>query len=490
MSQVHGRTRLAGAASLLLTATLMWSASVVAQSPSPAAPATSDTPVSATPTVSATAAPTVSPDAATSPAPGATTAPGGSPTASWAPPAPRGPVALLVADGPTSGATIAAFTSTLEDMCPGATLTTDTASDAVTQTQQLTEALATGPVSVVIDAADPATAATLVSQAQAAGATVVVLGDDIPGSLPTWRVAYDPVTTGGRIADVVIETALDAAELDEEDEEPAPTAEPTERVVLIGGPEGDPVGAAWLAAVRDGLVDTDVQIVHDAAVSGLNAPEGKRVIEEAIAALGADGFGAVIAPDDAVAAGVIAGLVEAGISPVGRTVTGTGGTLPGTRAVVSGTQTLTTWSPPAAPAQVAAVLACAAVTGAEAPAGLTLTPIDTGAGEVPTVVLSPILVTIKGDVDGTRSVADTIVEDLAFGEDTATQVCADLAEACDAAGIVVPVASPSPAASPGGSPAASASAAPTDAPAASATPVASSAVSTAPPAASPSPAAP
>ena len=85
-----------------------------------------------------------------------------------------------------------------------------------------------------------------------------------------------------------------------------------EQVVLINGPEGDAELAAWSAKVKEGL-GARATIVHEAAVEDLTATEGMRVIGEAIAAVTADGFGAVITPGDAVAAGVIAGLREAGI---------------------------------------------------------------------------------------------------------------------------------------------------------------------------------
>jgi D-xylose transport system substrate-binding protein len=395
-------------------------------------------------------------------------------------------VALLIDESARADGMATAFRDMVESSCPGTAITVDRSSDAAAQAQQLTERLATGPASVVIEAVDPTTAAALVSQAQAAGASVVVLGDDIPGSAPAYRIAYDPAAAGGRISEVVLEIAQDAADMEDEDAEPTPG--PIERVVLIGGPADDAALSAWATAVKEGL-GTDATIVHEASVAGLTAIEGKRVIEEAIAAVGADGFGAVIAPDDAVAAGVIEGLRTADI-PVGRTITGGGGTLPGTRAIVSGTQTLTTWSPPGPAAQVAGVLACAAATGSGTPEGLTLTPIDTGSGAVSTVVLTPIVVGLQGggDLEGTRSVEATIVEDLAFGPDTAAQICADLADACDAAGIVVPQASPSPgaSASPVASPATSpvASEAPVASPVASVVPQASAAA-TAPPVASP-----
>ena len=92
---------------------------------------------------------------------------------------------------------------------------------------------------------------------------------------------------------------------DGEEATPFPSGTPVEQVVLIDGPEGDTQLAAWSAQIKEGLGSRAV-IVHEAAVEDLTATEGLRVIGEAIAALSGDGFGAVITPGDAVAAGVIA----------------------------------------------------------------------------------------------------------------------------------------------------------------------------------------
>ncbi|MEZ4598088.1 MAG: substrate-binding domain-containing protein [Chloroflexota bacterium] len=168
----------------------------------------------------------------------------------------------------------------------------------------------------------------------------------------------------------------------------------------------------------------------------LSAAEGQRVIGEAIAALTTSGFGAVITPSDAVAAGVIAGLREAGLVPGDLSVTGMGGTLQGTQAVVAGDQLLTTWEPDAPASSVAAALACGQATGVGLPTGIGTTPVDDGAGEVPTVLLTGVVVTRDGSVDGTRSVEDSIVAGRAYGPDTAASICTqDLAQACDDLGM-------------------------------------------------------
>jgi D-xylose transport system substrate-binding protein len=385
-----------------------------------------------------------------------------------------GPIALLTS-GPEGDARATAiqnaFRDTLTESCPQATLDAQTADTPELQAEQATTALAGGARVLVIDPVDPASAATITQDAQAAGATVIALGDAITGAAPDVQVAYDEPASGSIIGGAVVQVAVDAAE-DEisanEEATPLPSDIPVEQVVLINGPADDAGLAAWSAKVKEGL-GTRATIVHEAAVDALTATEGLRVIGEAITAVTADGFGAVITPGDAVAAGVIAGLVDAGLVPAERPVTGLGGTLQGTQAIITGDQLLTTYVPDAPAANIAAALACGQATGVGLPEGLTTTPVDSGSGPVDTVLLTPIVVTEDGSVEGTRGVVDTIVAGEAFGPGTAAAICtADLTQACDDLGIVVPSPSAAPSAAPAASP-----------------PVASAPVASTPPAPSP-----
>ena len=477
----HGRTRLIAVVATLLTASLP--AVAWAQSPSAA-------PASPAPTVGATQAasapPSVAP-ASSAPASSAPASPSPSGSPVWTPPAASGPITLLTAgleDDARATAIQDAFDDTLTESCPQAVLDVQTADSAETQAEQARTALAAGSKVIVLDAVDPAAAATLVTEAQAAGATVIALGDTITGAVPDLQVAYDPPATGSIIGAVVVQVAVDAAEADlGEDASPLPSDTPIEAVVLIDGPEGDAELAAWSAKVKEGL-GARATVVHEAAVDELTATEGQRVITETIAVLTTTGFGAVITPADAVAAGVIAGLREAGITPGDLSVTGLGGTLPGTQAIVAGDQLLTTWAPDGPAASIAAALACGEATGAGLPTGLTTTPVDNGTGDVPTVLLTGIVVTSDGSVDGSRSVADTIVADQAFGPDTVAAICTpDLSQACDDLGLVIPSASPAASGSPAAPPAAGS---PEASPAVG-SPAASAAVSPAPSAAPVSP---
>ena len=329
--------------------------------------------------------------------------------------------------------------------------------DAALQAQQAEEALNAGAAVLVVDPVDAATGAAIVGNARAAGAQVISYDTAVSGAAPDYHIAYDPAVAGFLVSEAVITTNLEAAAL----ASPEPTEAPGGvRVVLISGPQDAPGAAAWTTKVKEGFA-AEGTIVHEAVATALTAEEGQRIITEAIAAIGVDAFDSVVTSDDALAAGVIAGLTAAQIEPATRLVTGGDASVGGVQQVLIDKQLLTTFAPPTAQAQLAAVVACGLATGHGLPEGLTTTAVNNGTADIPTLLLSGVVVTIDGSVAGTRSVADTIIAGNAFGADTAALICTpDYLSACEDADISLPVASPSPAASAPASPAPSAGASP------------------------------
>ncbi len=451
-------------AAAALAMAIVASGAVSAQSPDPVP---SGPPVSAAPTseVPATPSATAAPSAA----------PAGSPAASGAAasttPAPSVPVALLLpntTDTRWEDVDKVAFAAKLTEVCPTALLDERNAGgDAATQAQQAQDALTAGAKVLVVAPVDAASAGAIVTSAQAAGAKVISYDRLITGASPDYHIGYDPAAVGTHIADAVLTSNAEAAA----SASPAPSLPVGGmRVVLIDGPASDPTSAAWTATVKDGL-GAEATVVNEAAVTAATADEGQRLITEAITAIGADGFDAVITTDDAVAAGVIAGLTAANITPAARQVTGGNASVAGIQQILVDQQLFTTFAPPTDEAQLAAVVACGLATGTGLPQSLTPTPINNGTADIPALMLTGIVVGLDGSVAGTRSVASTIVADRAFGPDTTALICTgDYATACSDADINL--ASPSPSASPAGSlspsvaPSAATSGAPSPAPSA------------------------
>ncbi len=455
-------------AAAALAVAVVASGAVAAQSP---APVTSGAPATATPATAAPATPTPAP-ASVRPS----SAPASSPVVSGAPatatPAPSIPVALLLPDTTElrwEDVDKVAFAAKLTEVCPTAVLDERNAGgDGATQAQQAQDALTAGARVLVVAPVDAGSAGAIVTSAHAAGAKVISYDTMIAGASPDYHIGYDPAAVGTLVVDAVLTSNSEANAA----ASPAPSIPVGGmRVVLINGPASDPTSAAWTDKVKAGL-STEATVVQEATVTAATADEGQRLITEAIAAVGADGFDAVISSNDPVAAGIVAGLTAANISPATRQVTGGDATVAGVQRILVDQQLFTTFAPPTAEAQLAAVVACGLATGTGLPQSLTPTPVNNGTADIPSLMLAGIVVGLDGSIAGTRSVASTIIADRAFGPDTTALICSgDYVTACSDAGI--DLASPSPSASPAasvtpsGAPTAAPSAAPSVAPAAS-----------------------
>jgi D-xylose transport system substrate-binding protein len=364
-------------------------------------------------------------------------------------PTPSVPVALLLpntSDLRWEGTDKPAFSAKLTEVCPTAVLDARNAGgDATLQAQQAQDALEAGAKVLVVAPVDAAGAAAIVTAAKAAGAKVVSYDTVVTGAAPDYHIGYDPAAVGTLVAEAVLTANSEAAAA----ASPEPTVGPGGvRVVLINGPQGDASAAAWTAKVKSAL-EAEATVVNEATVTAATADEGQRVIAAAIAAVGADGFDAVISSDDAVASGVIAGLKAASIEPATRQVTGGVATVPGVQQVLIDQQLLTTFAPPTAEAELAAVVACGLATGQGLPKSLTPTPVNNGTADIPSLLLTPVAVTSDGSIAGTRSVATTVVAEHAFGPDTTALICTpDYETACINGDIDLSSPSPSPAASP------------------------------------------
>jgi D-xylose transport system substrate-binding protein len=122
----------------------------------------------------------------------------------------------------------------------------------------------------------------------------------------------------------------------------------------------------------------------DESVSEAGAySSARREMGRAIDALGADGFAAVFSTNDQTAAGVIAAMRAAGIDPSTKPTTGSGGTLPAVKRVLSGQQGMSayeaTWQQSATSAKAAVKL----LDGEAIPSAWVTDEPDNGRGKVP-----------------------------------------------------------------------------------------------------------
>ena len=149
-------------------------------------------------------------------------------------------------------------------------------------------------------------------------------------------------------------------------------------------------------------------------------------MEQAITALGKDGFVGVYAANDGTAGGAIAAMKGNGIDPKTIPTTGQDAELAAIQRILAGEQYMTVYKAIKAEAEAAAELAAALAKGEKPPAGLVNGKIDNGQKQVESVLLEPVAVTVD-------NIQDTIVKD---GFWKPSEICTGkYAAACKEAGI-------------------------------------------------------
>src|SRR6266508_4213846 len=153
-------------------------------------------------------------------------------------------------------------------------------------------------------------------------------------------------------------------------------------------------------------------------------------MEQAITAVGKDGFDGVYVANDGMASGAIAALKGANIDPADRPVTGQDAELAAIQRILTGEQLMTVYQPIRQIAETSAELAVDMVNGKTAEAAaLAKSKVDNGHEQVPSVLLDTIVMTKD-------NIKDTVV---AEGFLKAEQICSGpAAAACGDAGLSCP----------------------------------------------------
>ena len=152
--------------------------------------------------------------------------------------------------------------------------------------------------------------------------------------------------------------------------------------------------------------------------------KAQQEMEQAITAVGKDGFVGVYAANDGTAGGAIAAMKGNGVDPKTRPTTGQDAELAAIQRILIGEQYMTVYKAIKAEAEAAAELAVSLAMG-ETPAA-PKDQIDNGTKQVPSILLTPVAVTKD-------NIQDTIIKD---GFWTADQICTGkYAAGCKEAGI-------------------------------------------------------
>ena len=305
------------------------------------------------------------------------------------------------------------FEEKLTELCPDCELIYSNADqDAAKQQQQAEAALTEGAKVMVLDPVDAASAAAIVTRANQAKVPVISYDRLLTDSDIDYYVSFDSETVGKQQGESL------SKKLAEDGGSPT--------ITMINGAPTDNNAKLFKKGAKSVFTAENVKIGKEYDTPDWSPDKAQQEMEQAITALGDDGFQGVYAANDGTAGGAIAAMKSAGINPADRPTTGQDAELAAIQRILAGEQFMTVYKPIIPLSDAAAKIAVALARGEEVPSGLVNAETDNGKEQVPTVQLDTVVVTKD-------NVKDTIVKD---GYWKTSEICAGkYASACEEAGI-------------------------------------------------------
>jgi D-xylose transport system substrate-binding protein len=306
------------------------------------------------------------------------------------------------------------FEESVEELCSDCeVLYNNAGGDAQKQQSQAEAALTQGAEVLVVDPMDSKSAAAIVEKAQAQNVPVVSYDRLIENAEVDAYVSFD----NERVGELQAETL--AKKLKEDGHASGP-------IIKINGDPADPNAALFKAGSSKGFEAAGVKVAKEYDTPGWSAENAQREAQQAITALGNDGFWGIYAANDDTGGGAIAALKSAGIDPEERPVTGQDSTVAGLQRILVGQQYMTIYKAIPPQAKIAAEFAIALAEGEELPKDKVTEEINNGKSDVPSAILEPVAV-LKDNIN------DTVIKD---GFVSASELCTSAyAAACKEAGI-------------------------------------------------------
>lgn len=261
---------------------------------------------------------------------------------------------------------------------------------ASTQLQQAESALTNGADVIVVSPFTAEAGASIVAKATADGAKVVAYDGLIEGAVPDAYVSFQNEKVGEMQGQYLLDNLAKGA-----------------TVAMINGDTTSVPGKAFKSGAHKVLdpafASGQLELGFESDTAGFDGATGQRSMEQALTALG-DNVQGVIAPNDGLANAVITALTARDLN--GKVlVTGQDATDAGLTSIITGDQSLTVYKSIRDEAEAAAKIAVALAKGDLGTVKqLTTSTVDNGTGDVPSVLLEPIAVTID-------NIADTVIKD-------------------------------------------------------------------------------
>ena len=303
------------------------------------------------------------------------------------------------------------FEAKVKELCSNCEVVYSNADqDASKQQQQAEAALAEDVKVMVLDPVDGAAAASIVSAANAKKIPVISYDRLLLNSKPDYYVEFDSPSVGKIQGQALVDKLTeDGAKGD---------------IVMINGAPTDNNAKLFKEGAHSVIDESPFKVAKEYDTPDWSPDKAQQEMEQAISALGKDGFVGVYAANDGTAGGAIAAMKSAGIDVKKIPVTGQDAELAAIQRIIAGEQYMTVYKPIKPLADKAAEWAVGLVNG-DKPTDATETE-DNGQIDVPTIKLEVVAVTKD-------NVADTVIAD---GQWKAEEVCeGDFADACAELGI-------------------------------------------------------
>jgi D-xylose transport system substrate-binding protein len=303
------------------------------------------------------------------------------------------------------------FERKVKELCPNCQIIYSNADQDPSKQLSQVEAAITKQVDVmVLDPVDSASAAGMVAKAKAANIPVISY-DRLITDAPAldYYISFDNVKVG-QLQGQALSDKLGGKGT----------------IFMINGSPTDNNAKLFKQGAHSVLDKTDIKVAKEFDTPDWSPDKAQSEADQAITALGKDGFQGVYAANDGTAGGAIAAMKSAGVDPSTRPTTGQDAELAGIQRILAGDQYMTVYKAIIPEAEAAAKLAVALGRGEQPPANVINGKTDNNKKQVPSVLLQPVAVTAK-------NVQDTIIKD---GFWKVNEICTgEFKAACDKNGI-------------------------------------------------------
>jgi D-xylose transport system substrate-binding protein len=302
------------------------------------------------------------------------------------------------------------FTAKLKEICPDCQLIYSNADqDAAKQQQQAEAALTQGANVLVLDPVDAASAAAIVTRASQSKVPVLSYDRLIQNADVDAYISFDNEEVGKLQGQSLVD------KLKQDGKKGS--------IVMINGAPTDSNAALFKKGAHSVIDGSGLKVGKEYDTPDWSPDKAQSEMEQAITALGKNGFVGVYAANDGTAGGAIAAMKSNGVDPTKVPITGQDAELAGIQRIVAGDQYMTVYKAIKPEAEQAAQMAYDLAQGKKAS---TSDSVNNGKADIPSVLLKPVAVTKE-------NINDTIIKD---GFWKASEICTgQYKSACQSAGI-------------------------------------------------------